>query len=150
MKTILIQLAENIVSNLVRDMYNAQIGDDTTLVVLDAYNRYQDDKHNGVDHIFSLDKAEDLKRCIDGGMTAQEISRLYNECNENAEIPHFFLFRHNHTQTEKFENWEYLKKYLSFFLLEIIFCMLAYQEVEEYRRLYNHCITNYMIDNNLV
>ncbi len=150
MKTILKQLAENIKSNLVRDMYDDQIGDDTTLAVLDAYNRYCEDEHDGVDYIFSLDKAEDLKCCIDCGMTAQEISCLYNECNVNAKSTHFFVFGRNHAQAETFENWEYLKKYLTFFLDGIIMCMLAYQEVEEYRRLYNHCITNYMIDNNLV
>lgn len=150
MKTILKQLAENIKSNLVRDMYDDQIGDDTTLVVLDAYNRYKEEEHDGVDYIFSIDKSEDLKCCIDGGMTALEISCLYNECNVNGKSTPFFVFGHNHPQAETFENWKCLKKYLTFFLDEIIMCMLAYHQVKEYRYLYNHCITNYMIDNNLV
>ena len=150
METIIKQLAVKIKVDLVHDMHNEQDGDDITMLVLAAYNRYQEDERDGVDYIFCIHNAEDLKCCIDGGMKIGEISMLYNECTKTAKSTPFFMFGQNHKSFEVFETWDALKTYLAYFLNSIIMHMLVYHDTEGYKELYDHCISEYMTTNNLV
>jgi hypothetical protein len=149
METIIKKLAESIESNLIHDMNCEQIGDDTAILVLNAYNRYQENERDGVDYIFDIRKGEDLKCCIDGGMTAQEISYTYKECMVRAHTP-YFMFGQNHEQAEVIPTWAQLKRVLGASLHEVILQMLAYPSVDGYKELYKHCMTDCMWNNNLV
>ena len=63
-------------------------------LVFDANNDYQESCRDGVDYIFDLNKQEDLKCCVDGGLTWKEIIELkeYDIFGKNP-----FFFGHNHT-----------------------------------------------------
>ena len=150
MKTIIKNLAESIVSNLINDMYRELGGDETAILVLNAYNRYQEDERDGVDYIFDIRKGEDLKCCIDGGMTAHDIACINEECNRTAKSTPYFMFGQNHKQAEVIPTWEQLKRVLGVSLHEVILQMLAYPYIDGYKELYNYCVTDYMLDNNLV
>lgn len=150
METIIKKLAEIIESNLIHDMNCEQIGDDTAILVLNAYNRYQEDERDGVDYIFDIRKGEDLKCCIDGGMTAWEIASLNAECNQTAKSTPYFMFGQNHKNAEVIPTWEQLKRVLGVSLHEVILQMLAYPSVDGYKELYGYCVSDYMFNNNLV
>ena len=150
METIIKKLAESIESNLIHDMNCEQIGDDTAILVLNAYNRYQEEERDGVDYIFDIRKGEDLKSCIDGGMTAHEISCINEECTRTAKSTPFFMFGQNHRTAEVIPTWEQLKRVLGVSLHEVILQMLAYPSVDGYKELYGYCVSDYMFNNNLV
>lgn len=149
METIINKLAESIESNLIHDMNCEQIGDDTAVLVLNAYNRYQEDERDGVDYIFDIRKKEDLKCCIEGGMTAQEISCTYEECIARAHTP-YFMFGQNHKQAEVIPTWTQLKRVLGVSLHEVVMHMISDPYVDGYKELYKHCVTDYMWSNDLV
>lgn len=150
MEEIIRKLAESIESNLIHDMNCEQIGDDTAILVLNAYNRYQEDERDGVDYICDIRKGEDLKCCIGGGMTAQEIACLHEECTRTAKSTPYFMFGRNHETAEVIPTWEQLKQILVASLHEVILQMLAYPFVDGYKELYKHCVMDYMYNNNLV
>ena len=150
METIIKKLAESIESDLINDMNHEISGDDTTILVLNAYNRYQEDERDGVDYIFNIRKREDLKCCIDGGMTAHEIACLNEACTRTAKSTPFFMFGQNHKQAEVISTWEQLKRVLGVSLHEVVLHTLADPYVDGYKELYKHCLTDYMWNNNLV
>ena len=150
MEEIIKKLAESIESNLIHDMNCEQIGDDTAILVLNAYNRYQEEERDGVDYIFDIRKGEDLKCCIDGAMTAHEISCINEECTRTAKSTPYFMFGQNHRTAEVIPTWEQLKRVLGVSLHEVILQMLAYPSVDGYKELYGYCVSDYMFNNNLV
>lgn len=150
MKTIIKNLAESIESNLINDMYRELGGDDTAVLVLNAYNRYQEDERDGVDYIFDIRNGEDLKCCIDGGMTAHDIACIDEECNRTAKSTPYFMFGQNHKSAVVIPTFAVLKKELEASLHEVILHILADPHVDGYKELYNYCVTDYMLDNNLV
>lgn len=150
MKKIIEDFIEQIRKQMVQDMNDEQIGDDVTILVLGAYNRYQDDEKDGANYLFDINNGNDLKCCIDGGMKAEEISWLYNECNKTAKSTPYFMFGANHEKAETIETWDALKAYLTNFLTSIILYMVTYHDADGYKQLYDHCISNYMINNNLI
>ena len=150
MEAIIKKLAESIESDLIHDMNCEQTGDDTAILVLNAYNRYQEDERDRVDYIFDICKGEDLKCCIDGGMTAQQIACLNEECTRTAKSTPFFMFGQNHKQADVIPTWEQLKRVLCVSLHEVIMHMLADPYVDGYKELYKHCMTDYMWNNGLV
>lgn len=150
MEKIIRNLVNHIKEDLIHDMKCKQYGDDITILVLNAYNRYQEDERDGVDYIFDINNGDDIKWCIDGGITAREISWVLNESEKTAKRTPYFMFGHNRKQPEMIETWEGLKNYLANFLDSVLLCMLAYRNVDGYKQLYDHCISDYMITNNLV
>lgn len=150
METIIKKLAESIESNLIHDMNHEISGDDTAILVLNAYNRYQEDERDGVDYIFDIRKGEDLKCCIDGGMTAHDIACINEECNRTAKSTPYFMFGQNHKSAVVIPTFAVLKKELEASLHEVILHTLADPYVDGYKELYKHCLTDYMWNNNLV
>lgn len=89
-------ISENVFTKIVE---NAITNDDgiSIQMAIDTYNAYQENERDSVDYIFDLDNAQDLRTCICGGLTAKEISKLYNEslCEGYTK---FFMFGVNHTK----------------------------------------------------
>ena len=150
MEVIIKKLTEIIESNLIHDMNCEQIGDDTAILVLNAYNRYQEEERDGVDYIFDIRKGEDLKCCIDGGMTAHEIACINEECTKTAKSTPYFMFGQNHKNSDVIPTWAQLKQVLCASLHEVILHTLADPYNDGYKELYKHCVTEYMWNNNLV
>ena len=71
--------------------------------LLVVYNDWRETGKAGTYRIYDISKAADLKRCIECGMTARQISNLY-QITENYQFP-FFLFGKNHP-TVPLLNWE--------------------------------------------
>ena len=61
-------------------------------LVLDVYNKYQENERDGVDYIFDINKKEDLIACIKGGLTARMIQELVNNL-DNGFTQYFYFGR---------------------------------------------------------
>jgi len=58
---------------------------------VDVYNKYQELERDGVDYLFRIDYVDDVKCCLDGGMTISEIVRLHNNVQQGIMTPYFFF-----------------------------------------------------------
>lgn len=116
-------ISENVFTKIVE---NAITNDDgiSIQLAIDAYNAYQENERDGVDYIFDLDDTHDLRTCISGGLTAKEISGLYNESLCEG-FTKFFMFGVNHTKPIILTKYE-LKAALSGMAEEIITNMIMY------------------------
>ena len=145
---------ENVLNTLVAEIKNNILHDlthsDRQLLelVLDAYNTYQEEERDGVDYIFDINKPEDLKSCIDGGMTANEVAWLYDQSQVNTTL---FYFGVNYEKPKPIETYHVLVYNLTQWLPKVLPCVLAYPYLlKSYEKLYRRCITEYMINNQLV
>lgn len=138
---LLIELANNI-QNSLEKLYTEE-GDNMLFAVLQAYNTYQEEERDGVDYIFNINDAEDLKCCIDGGMTAKEIHALYESYNRNG-VPYFY-FGVNHTKPKVISSISALCRNLITFLPDVLPYVLAYPNVDGYRELYALCMSEHML-----
>ena len=110
---------------------------------LKAYNRWQEDEHNGVDYIFNNNNPDDLIDCIKGGLTADEIAEFVNNIKGWAnEIPNF-LFGCNHKLTPLSKSK--IVNLIIDNLDDIVDCIIAYPWVEEYRAIYVEVVTNRLL-----
>lgn len=119
--------------------------EDYTLdMFLKAYNRWQEDEHNGVDYIFDINNPDDLIDCIKGGLTTNEIVNFVNNTKDWAsETPSYFLFGCNH-KLQAMSNGHILNLVYNN-LDDIVDCIIAYPWVEEYRAIYVEVVTNRLL-----
>ena len=161
MENVLNNLVAEIKSNIAHDLENylkqyrphansyPHFNIELLWLVLNAYNTYQEEERDGVDYIFNINNPEDLKCCIEGGMTARQVAWLYDQSQVNT-TP-FFYFGVNHEKPKPIANWEALIINLINWLDNILPCVLAYPySLKSYEELYKACITNYMINSQLV
>ena len=150
MENVLKSLVSEIKSNIAHDLKQYPFSNGELLkLVLDAYNTYQEEERDGVDYIFDINKPEDLKCCIEGGMTAKEVAWLYEQSQVNT-TP-FFYFGVNYQHPKPIMNYNALMSNLVAWLDNVLPCVLAYPYLlKSYEKLYKVCVTNYMINNQLV
>ena len=105
-----------------RDVYSEK-GDKVLKMLLKAYNDFQESERDGVDYIFDINNTDDLKCCIDGGMTG---------CN--------------HPKAEPINTWLELRMNLVAWLDELIPNVLAYPYAyESYRNIYTAYVTDVIL-----
>ena len=114
-------------------------------LVLNAYNRYQEDERDGVDYLFNINDNGDLKCCIEGGLTASEIARLYDETTQGA-TP-LFLFGVNYERPKHIMKWEEAKKILLGVIDDVVLYAIAFHAAKGYKAFFDHYIANYVLNN---
>lgn len=146
METIIKKLASHIKEEIIADfdLNNAKAIE----LVLNAYNRYQEDERDGVDYLFNINYKYDLKCCVEGGLAASEIARLYDETTQGA-TP-LFLFGVNYERPKLITNWEDAKKILLGVIDEVLLHMVVYHTTDGYKELYNHYVTENILDTDLL
>lgn len=107
-------------------------------MLLNAYNRYQEDEKDGVDYLFNLQSHEDLEHCVKCGMVASEINQLWVEgcdmnLNETNDI--YFFYGYNHKEL-KVLALTYVQDMLVVYMDEILECMFKYPFAEDYKELW--------------
>lgn len=110
---------------------------------LKAYNRWQEDEHNGVDYIFNINNPDDLIDCIKGGLTADAIAEFVNDTKGWANETPNFLFGCNYN-LQPLSN-EHILNLIYNNLDDIVDCIVAYPWVEEYRVIYVEVVTNKLL-----
>lgn len=140
----MVQKISGAIINDTRNVYCVE-GDIVLKMVLAAYNDFQDSERGGVDYIFDIENTDDLKCCIDGGMTSKEICGLY--LGSQSQHLRYFYFGCNHPTAEPIANWQTLRQQLVSWLEDLIPCVLAYPfAYESYRQLYVRYVTDVIID----
>lgn len=114
-------------------------------MMLKAYNRYQEDERDGVDYIFNQHNLDDMKCCMDGGMTRQEIADLFAETF--LQTTPYFYFGVNYKKPQPINDYTELKAQIIANLEEIIKCVISFPYVEEYQTIYRNFITPIMCEN---
>ena len=130
-------LAESIKNAVICDLLTNQ---DALEIVLDTYNTYQEEERDGVDYIFNIESADDLKCCVDGGLTAQEISDIWRGYLTNT--TKYFYFGCNYQKPTPIITYKELITNLINWLDDVLPCVLSYPCV--YKSFYAHYVTNRM------
>lgn len=113
-------------------------------MMLDVYNRYQEDERDGVDYIFDLNKQEDLVTLVKGGMTYSDI--CYVKSNSIPQGNSVFIhFGCNYPKPFNLTT-DVITNNIIDSLNELIDEIVAYPWVEEYRKVYTFFITNKIIE----
>lgn len=92
--------------------------------LINVYNKWQETDKAGADCIYNINEAEDLKRCIECGMTARQISILY-QITENYQFP-LFVFGENHPNPLPLLNWREVRVRLLNSLDEMVESVLTH------------------------
>lgn len=115
------------------------------LYTLDAYNRYQEEERDGVDYIFSINNADDLKCCVEGGLTADEIAKIVNNViNKKCYTPYFF-FGVNHKSPKQIKDFKELTDQLIANVEEVVRKALAFPFIDGYKEFYLYTCS-YVLD----
>ena len=139
----MVQKISSAIINDTRNVFSVE-GDIVLKMVLAAYNDFQESERDGVDYIFDIDNLDDLKCCVEGGMTAKEIGGLY--LGSQSQHLRYFYFGCNYPTPKPIANWETLRQQLISWLPELIPNVLAYPfDNESYRQLYVRYVTDVII-----
>lgn len=152
MKTELENLIEVMYEDLVDDLhtFTCKEFDNLLHIVLDAFNRYQESEHDGVDYLFHIENTDDVKCCIHGGMTTKEIAEVYNEYKDGRNAGYFF-FGQNYDRAKPIKTRGELIDLLIGYLHDVLLRVVCYPySSEAYKALYGYCVTDYMIDNGMI
>lgn len=129
-------------SNYIDKKLQGKLTEEEKKVALDAYNRWEEDEHDGCDYIFDIEKTQDLKDCVEGGLTAVEIARMVGKgCK-------YFCFGTNHEETELVTD-ETIINSVRYRILEIVGCALLYPNLTEYSKFINAFFTKEIMDDDL-
>jgi hypothetical protein len=140
----MVQKISGAIINDTRNVFSVE-GDMVLKMVLAAYNDYQESERDGVDYIFDIENTNDLKCCINGGMTAREIGGLY--LGSQSQHLRYFYFGCNYPTPKPIANWETLRQQLISWLPDLILNVLAYPYAyDSYKDLYRLYVTDVIID----
>ena len=123
---------------------NLPTNENLMFVTLNAYNCYQEEERDGVDYIFDLNNADDLKCCVDGGLTATEIAEMVKNVNEKYYTPYFF-FGVNHPSPKQLKDSKELTDQLIANAEEVVRKVLAYPFIDDYKPFYIYTCS-YVLD----
>ena len=113
-------------------------------MVIDAYNRFQEDERDGVDYIFDINNHNDLKCMVDRGVTASEIAEAWDKVQYSG-ITSYFHFGCNYEGLETLGTLADLKRNLISWLdVFLPFVIMYVTRCTEYQALYEHYITEYL------
>ena len=116
-------------------------------MVLNAYNRFQEDERGGVDYIFDLNNQNDLKCMVDGGLTASEIAWALDKVQHSG-FTSYFQLGCNHDGLRALGTLKDLKRYLiSWLPIFIPYVLMYVTRCTEYQAIYEHYITEYLENN---
>ena len=146
MKKAINTMVEGIKKSIIRDLndvYSVK-GNKVLNMLLKAYNDFQESERDGVDYIFDIDNTDDLKCCIDGGMTAKEIGGLW--LGSQSKHLQYFYFGCKHPKAEPINTWLELRMNLVAWLDELLPNVVAYPYTyQSYRDVYTTYVTDVIL-----
>ena len=116
---------------------NEKYGDDSVLsVILEAYNQMQEDEFDGHYYIFSIHNEDDLKCLVKNGMTASEISFIYQNYENGS-------FRFDDDGNKEEMTMVKIRQTLANNMDALVRCVLMYPEV--YKKVYNLLVADSLV-----
>ena len=144
MKTAINNLIKVIADAIRKDFDNVCEREQTTEILLKAYNTWQESEHDGVDYIFDLSSREDMVTLFNGGLNLDEITDLYTSF-KNGNTTQYFFYGQNYTKARAFVSMKEIRATLLTSLEEILRYVLAYPC--SYAEVYKRYITDYIATN---
>ena len=142
-KTMVESIKKSIIRDL-NDVYSVE-GNKVLKMLLKAYNDFQEAERDGVDYIFDINNTDDLKCCIDGGMTSMEIGKLYLGSHNNH-LPYYY-FGCNYPHPQPINTWNELRINLVAWLDELLPNVVAYPYAyQSYRDVYTTYVTSIILE----
>ena len=136
-------MVEGVKKSIIRDLNDvySDKGYKVLIMLLKAYNDFQESERDGVDYIFDINNTDDLKCCIDGGMTAQKICGLF--LGSQSKHLQYYYFGRNHPQPQPINTLKELRMNLVEWLDELLPNVLAYPYgYQSYRDVYTAYVTD--------
>lgn len=113
-------------------------------MLLRAYNDYQESERDGVDYIFDINNTDDVIHCISGGMTMEEMVRLWNGSQSNH--TEYFLYGVNYDEAKVFYTYEQVVSNLIGWLDEVLSDIIAYPwYYDSYKEVYTAYVSDVII-----
>lgn len=138
-------LVKLIAERIKNDVLNNGIEGDKVLdKVYKAYNTYQVDERDCVDYIYNIEDTSDVIECFRGGLTTKDVASIYNESQTNT--TKYFFFGCNHPKPELL-TWEQFRELLLAELEQVLYAVIAFPWIDEYKPLYCEYIRDYLINN---
>ena len=100
-----------------------------------AYNHYQENERDGVDYLFNIEDKEDVKVCLEGGMTPREFYFLYAEY-KRGKTP-FFFFGINHPKAELVASYQEIRQQIVANIEDILDVVIDFPYAKDYQHIYN-------------
>lgn len=147
MKKTIRTLVMGISKAIERDLINLNTNDGMKVfkMLFEAYNDYQESERDGVDYIFNIENGEDVTCCINGGMTIEEVSKLWQ--NSQRTKCKYFLYDYNYNGSKAFANLEEVVCNLITWIDDVVTDVVAYPySYDSYKELYRWYITDVVID----
>lgn len=127
----MITIFNKIVNNAVKDFLR---GKEPLAEWIKAYNHYQENECDGVGYLFNIEDKEDVKVCLEGGMTPKEFYALYTEYKK-GKTP-FFLFGVNHPKAELLASYQEIRQLIAENIGGILDVVIDFPYVKEYECIY--------------
>ena len=146
----LVQSIKNKIMKDMSDVYSSKKGYDLMISLLKAHNDYQEsgsDGRDGADYIYNITDKNDLLTCVKGGMTAKQISELYDGYISSHTC--YFFFSVLYDTPKPIWTLNELAAYLTERLDTLITDIVAYPYAyDSYREIYTRYVTNVILDSN--
>lgn len=141
MKRVIEILEENVLSQICRDIMSGN-SDDVKRILLESYNRYQEDERDGVDYIFNGLNPEDISfLAYDRKMSVEHLADVtFNSLF--GDKPYFF-YGCNHPEPKFLSELEFHTQIVSY-VSEYLPYVLAYPHI--YDEFYKRFVTPCLID----
>jgi len=135
------KVIESMPKRIAKDLRNNHLWNtDVFDMVLAAYNRYCEDEKDGIDYIYDIYNQEDLNTLVNNGMTANDITKLFESAQDTKSNYLFCDCNHDIEQIASFEN---VLDLLIGMIDEVCECALLYvTRCEEYQALYERYVTD--------
>ena len=122
MKNLLNSLVERVVNECKNDLRN---GDYKILrILVGVWNGYQESERDGVDYMFNINNTDDLKTCVDGGMSAKDIHALWSGVMGDK-TPYYF-FGCNYPNAVQIVSMQELESHMFVCLEELVTFVITY------------------------
>lgn len=116
--------------------------------IFEAYNEFQENERDGVDYIFDITKQKDLECCVNGGLSAEEISYIYRSWQDgNGTDTPYFMFGVNNPEPFMIKDVSMLRGIILDSFEDLIPYMIAFPTTAAIGELYRYYITDELLNN---
>ena len=148
MKKSIETLKGNVVNAIARDLkvHNTASGYNALKLLLTAFNYYQETERDGAEYIFNINDMDDLKCCVESGMTAKEIGELYLGSQRQHTEYFFFGFDEEIVPIANLSSLEFI---ILGNLEDVVEKVITYPFLSPYKEVYIRYVTSPIVDNTI-
>lgn len=137
-----VTITDHLTDVIKADLLYDNCDEETLSIILNAYNRYQEDERDGVDYIFDITDQDDLSylvsKCDFSSAQIYNVHALWVQ----EKITPYFRYGVNYPEPKVISSFRGLKGQLANSLEDFLpFVLMYVTRCEEYQALYEHYVT---------